>query len=86
MLVFRDLEQKIVKVVNDSGLPIDAIYYIMRSLTQEVEQRYNEYCNMEDAEIAKEQNIEKTKEDNEENNSQENTKVENIKNNEEGAN
>jgi hypothetical protein len=48
-MIFRDLEQKIVKIINESGLPVDAVYFIMKTLMQEVEQRYNEYCNMEDA-------------------------------------
>lgn len=51
-MLLRDLEQKIVKVINESGLPIDAIYFIMKSLMAEIEQRYNEYCGMEDAEVA----------------------------------
>ncbi len=51
-MILRDLEQKIVKVINESGLPIDAIYFIMKSLMAEIEQRYNEYCRIEDAEVA----------------------------------
>lgn len=52
-MIFRDLEQKIVKIINESGLPIDAIYFIMKSLMAEIEQKYNEYCRIEDAEVAK---------------------------------
>lgn len=51
-MIFRDLEQKIVKIINESGLPIDAIYFIMKSLMAEIEQKYNEYCRVEDAEVA----------------------------------
>ena len=51
-MLLRDLEQKIVKVINESGLPIDAIYFIMKSLMVEIEQKYNEYCRAEDAEVA----------------------------------
>lgn len=51
-MLLRDLEQKIVKVINESGLPIDAIYFIMKSLMAEIEQKYNEYCRIEDAEVA----------------------------------
>lgn len=50
-MLLRDLEQKIVKVINESGLPIDAIYFIMKSLMAEIEQKYNEYCRIEDAEV-----------------------------------
>ena len=40
-MILRDLEQKIVKVINESGLPIDAIYFIMKSLMAEIEQKYD---------------------------------------------
>lgn len=72
-MILRDLEQKIVKVINESGLPIDAIYFIMKSLMSEVEQRYNEYCRMEDAEIAQ-QSVELDN-NNEESGSKENESV-----------
>lgn len=51
-MLFRDVEQKIVKIINESGLPIDAIYFIMKSLMAEIEQKYSEYCRMEDAKVA----------------------------------
>ena len=51
-MIFRDLEQKIVKIINESGLPIDAIYFIMKNLMTEIEQKYGEYCRIEDTEIA----------------------------------
>ena len=72
-MLLRDLEQKIVKVINESGLPIDAIYFIMKSLMAEIEQRYNEYCRIEDAEIA--QQSVKPDNNNEESNSKENEPV-----------
>lgn len=55
-MIFRDLEQKIVQDLNNSGMSIDAIYFIMKSIMQEIEQRYFEFCRQEDierAEIAK---------------------------------
>ena len=52
-MLLRDLEQKIVKIINESGLPIDAIYFIMKSLMQEIDQNYNKYCKEEDLEKAK---------------------------------
>jgi len=51
-MIFRDLEQKIVQIINESGMPIDAVYYIMKSIIAEIEQKYFEYCRMEDAEAA----------------------------------
>lgn len=51
-MIFRDLEKKIVEDINTSGLPIDAIYYIMKSIMQEVSEKYFIYCNSEDAAAA----------------------------------
>ena len=51
-MIFRDLEQKIVKVLNTSGMSIDAIYFIMKSVMAEIEQRYFEFCRQEDVERA----------------------------------
>lgn len=52
-MIFRDVEQKIVKDLNESGLSIDAIYFIMKSIMQEVEQKYFEFCRQEDIEKMK---------------------------------
>ena len=52
-MIFRDVEQKIVKDLNESGLSIDAIYFIMKSIMQEVEQKYFEFCRQEDIEKIK---------------------------------
>lgn len=48
-MLFRDFEQKIVKIINESGMSIDAVYYIMKSIMAEIEQRYFEFCRQEDA-------------------------------------
>lgn len=53
-MIFRDLEQKIVQDLNNSGMSIDAIYFIMKSIMQEIEQRYFEFCRQEDAAAAQE--------------------------------
>lgn len=52
-MLFRDFEQKIVKIINESGMPIDAIYFIMKNIMNEIEEKYFEYCKIEDAEAAK---------------------------------
>lgn len=49
-MIFRDFEQNIVKVINESGMSIDAVYFIMKSLMSEIEQKYTEFCRQEDAE------------------------------------
>ena len=48
-MIFRDLEQKIVQDLNESGMSIDAVYFIMKSIMAEIEQRYFEFCRQEDA-------------------------------------
>ena len=49
-MIFRNIEQKIVKDLNESGMSIDAIYFIMKSIMAEIEQRYFEFCRQEDIE------------------------------------
>ena len=51
-MLFRDFEQKIVKIINESGMPIDAIYFIMKNIMHEIEQRYFDFCRQEDIERA----------------------------------
>lgn len=51
-MIFRDLEQKIIQDLNESGMSIDAVYFIMKSIMQEIEQKYFEYCRQEDIERA----------------------------------
>ena len=56
-MIFRDFEQKIVKDINESGMPIDAIYFIMKNIMQEIEERYFEFCRQEDIEKIKQLDI-----------------------------
>lgn len=39
-MVLNDLKQKIVKTLNESQISIDAIYYVMREVMQEVDIAY----------------------------------------------
>lgn len=84
-MIFRDLEQKIVQDLNNSGMSIDAIYFIMKSIMQEIEQRYFEFCRQEDIERAemakKELEPDQTNEESSFNNEEPA-----AENNEEGAN
>ena len=85
-MIFRDLEQKIVQDLNESGMSIDAIYFIMKSIMTEIEQQYFEFCRQEDierAEIAKKE-LESDKTNGESNSDAEEPVAAN--NNEEGAN
>ena len=84
-MIFRDLEQKIVQDLNTSGMSIDAIYFIMKSIMTEIEQRYFEFCrqeNIERAEMAKKEL--ETNQINEESSSEVEELV--TANNKEGAN
>ena len=57
-MLLRDLEQNIVKVINESGMSIDGVYFVMKSLMQEVENQYFSLCKEEDMQKIKE-NVEK---------------------------
>ena len=52
-MIFRKFEQKIVKDINESGMSIDAIYFIMKSIMSEIEQKYFNFCMQEDIESSK---------------------------------
>ena len=51
-MIFREFEQKIIKDINESGMSIDAVYFIMKNIMREIEEKYIEYCRIEDAEAA----------------------------------
>ena len=78
-MIFRDLEQKIVQDLNTSGMSIDAIYFIMKSIMAEIKERYFEFCRQEDMERAEavQKELESDKE---------NEKLTSVNDNEEGAN
>lgn len=85
-MIFRDLEQKIVQDLNTSGMSIDAIYFIMKSIMAEIEQRYFEFCRQEDIERAEaaQRELESDNTNEESSSEAEEAAVANI--NEEGAN
>lgn len=62
-MIFRDLEQKIVQDLNTSGMSIDAIYFIMKSIMAEIEQKYFEFCRQEDIERMKDEENKNKKEE-----------------------
>lgn len=85
-MIFRDLEQKIVQDLNTSGMSIDAIYFIMKSIMTEIEQRYFEFCRREDIERAEMAKKELESDNTNEESSSEAEKAATANNNEEGAN
>lgn len=40
-MLLNDTKQQVIDVLNASNLPIDAIYYVMKEVLQEVEQTYS---------------------------------------------
>lgn len=40
-MLLNDTKQDIINILNSSNLPIDAIYYVVREVLQEVEATYN---------------------------------------------
>ena len=85
-MIFRDLEQKIVQDLNSSGMSIDAIYFIMKSIMAEIEQRYFEFCRQEDIERAEMAKKELESDQINEESSSEIEEPTAANNNEEGAN
>ncbi len=63
-MLLRDLEQNIVKVINESGMSIDGVYFVMKSLMQEIENKYYEQCRIEDIEKMKEETKNNVKDEN----------------------
>lgn len=57
-MTLREFEQNLAKVITDSKLSIDAVYYVMKNLMQEVEQQYYMYCKIEDEKDKEENNEE----------------------------
>ena len=49
-MILRDLENKIINDINESGLSIDAVYFVMKSIMQEVAENYKMYSAKEDLE------------------------------------
>jgi len=47
-MTLREIEQKIIQIINDSKLPIDGIYFVMRSIMQDISEKYFEYCYLEE--------------------------------------
>jgi hypothetical protein len=40
-MIFTDLRKALVKLINESGLPIDAVYFILKDLMAEATEQYN---------------------------------------------
>lgn len=47
-MTLRDTEQNIIQIINESKLPIDAIYFIIKSIMQDISEKYFESCYLEE--------------------------------------
>lgn len=50
MLVLRDFRKKCEDVINNSGLPIDAVYYVLKDVFEEITNIYNQEMMKEEKE------------------------------------
>lgn len=41
-MVLKDLRDKVAAVINESGLPIDAVYYIIKDIYNEIDYIYKQ--------------------------------------------
>lgn len=65
-MVLRDFEQKLINVIAESNLPIDCVYFVLKSVMEDVYNQYGAYVNSqmmqrmaeEDAEAAAKENLE----------------------------
>ena len=61
-MLLADTKQNVIDILNASGLPIDAIYYVMREVMFEIEQTYNKVLQQEKEALEKAQKDAKDKE------------------------
>lgn len=54
-MILKDFREEIVKTINNSGLSIDAVYFVMKEVLQNVIEAYNQQSQMEDAQRLEEQ-------------------------------
>ena len=62
-MVLNDLKQNIINMLNESRISIDAIYYVVREVMQEVEAAYNRVLEEEKMQAAQQPKIEEVKEE-----------------------
>lgn len=64
-MIFRNFRKQIENIINQSGLPIDAIYFVLKDVLAEVSEIYQKEMSKEDQEVAA---AAQEKEEDEENN------------------
>lgn len=51
-MILRNVEKQIIDVINNSGMPIDAIYYLLKSIMADVTVQYEKQIEMEENQAA----------------------------------
>ena len=51
-MIFRNFRKQIENIINQSGLPIDAIYFVLKDVLAEVSEIYQKEMSKEDEEAA----------------------------------
>lgn len=55
-MILRDMRKKVEDIINQSGLPIDAIYFVLKDILNEVTEIYNNEIAKEEIQKAEQEN------------------------------
>ena len=55
-MIFRNFRKQIENIINQSGLPIDAIYFVLKDILNEVTEIYNNEIAKEEIQKAEQEN------------------------------
>ena len=64
-MILRDMRKKVEDIINQSGLPIDAIYFILKDILNEVTEIYNNEIAKEEMQKIEQENSKENKRDKE---------------------
>ena len=64
-MILRNLRKQIENIINNSGLPIDAIYFVLKDILNEVTEIYNNEIAKEEIQKAEQENNKENKKDKE---------------------
>lgn len=67
-MILRKLRKQIEDIINQSGLPIDAIYFVVKDIYAEITDIYGNEMQKEDAEIAAQEAAAASEKENEQDN------------------
>lgn len=55
-MILRDMRKQVENIINQSGLPIDAIYFVLKDILNEVTEIYNNEIAKEEIQKAEQEN------------------------------